>query len=96
MSETHTDIPTELLQRSAAKWDAEWHAMCAIEEMSELTKQLIKLYRGKSNHYDDMVEEVADVLIKIEQLIVSYKIPREQLDAIIGKKLERLKKRIGN
>ncbi|MCL2629661.1 MAG: hypothetical protein FWD33_03175 [Alphaproteobacteria bacterium] len=60
-----------------------------IEEMSELTKELIKRSRGKDN-FDAIAEEVADVQIMINQLKVSLDMEdavRKHFDA----KLKKLK-----
>lgn len=64
----------------------------AIEEMSELQKELCKLLRGEY-HIDDMAEEMADVEIMLAQLKVIFAndINVERWKA---KKLERLVKRI--
>lgn len=43
----------------------------AIEEMSELTKELCKNFRGKDNK-EQIAEEIADVEIMIEQLKIMF------------------------
>lgn len=43
----------------------------AIEEMSELTKEICKNFRGKPN-IDRIAEEIADVKIMLEQLEIIY------------------------
>lgn len=45
----------------------------AIEEMSELTKEICKNIRGNDN-LNDIIEEVADVQIMVEQLIRMFDI----------------------
>lgn len=63
----------------------------AIEEMSELTKAIIKNRRYKTDETRENIrEEIADVLIMLVQLIVIHGFD----EAIIKKKIDRLKQRI--
>ena len=64
----------------------------AIEELSELMKELCKLLRGEY-HIDDMAEEMADVEIMLEQLRVIFA-NDEKIERWKSMKLERLKERI--
>ena len=65
----------------------------AIEEMSELTKELCKnLFRGAENH-KALIEEIADVTIMLEQLRLIYEANDEvceQMDRKIERMYERL------
>ena len=68
----------------------------AIEEMSELTKELIKnSVRGKDN-IDNIIEEIADVRVTIEGLMRLYNIPDKAVAEVMDKKinymLEKMKK----
>lgn len=59
----------------------------AIEEMSELTKELVKHRRGKRNILH-IAEEIADVEIMLEQLKMIFKcsdLVSEQTDIKIGR-----------
>lgn len=67
----------------------------AMEEMSELIKEISKDIRGQGN-IDHITEEVADVYIMLMQLEKMYGITLSALHAKINKKLERLKERITN
>ena len=61
-----------------------------IEEMSELTKALIKHRRYNTEETRaDILEEIADVQITLMQLIFMYENPAE----IVSAKLQRLKQR---
>lgn len=60
----------------------------AMEEMSELTKELSKNIRGENN-VSAISEEIADVEIMLEQLKVIYG-NRAEVDRVRGEKLERL------
>lgn len=65
----------------------------AIEEMSELTKEICKNNRGNDNR-DHIIEEVADVYVMLEQLEIIFNIePREVLE-VMNAKIERLAKRV--
>lgn len=62
-----------------------------IEEMSELTKALIKHRRYSTDETRaDILEEIADVEITLMQLIFMYESPVE----IVTAKLQRLKQRV--
>jgi len=71
----------------------------AIEEMSELTKALLKLRRAvKSGEmpliaFENVNEEMADVSIMLEQLYLIFN-NRKDVAAIINKKTDRLAERI--
>lgn len=67
--------------------------LMAIEEMSELTKEICKDFRGKLNR-EHMVEEMADVLIMLDQMLLLYKISGEEIVSMCIKKMERLKERL--
>ena len=67
----------------------------AIEEMSELTKEICKIKRGKGN-YMNLVEEMADVEIMLEQLKMICQIRTNDIHGMKYQKLERLKELIEN
>ena len=68
-------------------------SVIAIEEMSELTKELTKAIRGNPNH-DHLVEETADVMICVRQIREMYNIRDDELQAAINGKLTRLDERM--
>ena len=49
------------------KWGAKMQATVAIEEMSEVIKEITKMLRGKLDR-EHMAEEIADATIMLEQL----------------------------
>lgn len=66
----------------------------AIEEMSELTLELVKnINRGKDNRAD-IVSEMADVYIMLEQMMIYYDINLLELVKEMKRKAERQIKRI--
>ena len=66
----------------------------AIEELSELQKELCKALRNKSN-YDNLVEEIADVEIMLEQMKLYFNILNKDLERMKEHKIERTKERLG-
>ena len=64
----------------------------AMEEMSELTKELSKNLRGADNT-EALAEEIADVEIMLEQLKIIFR-NRAMVDRIRAEKLVRLSDRI--
>jgi NTP pyrophosphatase (non-canonical NTP hydrolase) len=66
----------------------------AIEEMSELTKAIIKNRRYKTfATLENLYEELADVLIMCEQILMS--LDRDKVQSYVNSKLERLNERLG-
>ena len=67
----------------------------AIEEMSELMKELSKSMRGENNH-DAILEELADVYIMLKQIEMINDITKAKLFEKITEKIDRLKERINH
>lgn len=67
--------------------------LMAIEEMSELTKEICKDFRGKLNR-EHLIEEIVDVIITIDQLIMMYEISEEEIVSMCIRKMNRLKERL--
>ncbi len=63
----------------------------AIEEMSELTKEICKYIRGNDN-LNDIVEEIADVQIMVEQLISLFGIESKVNEMIDYKMLRQMQR----
>ena len=81
-----------LLQRAIAKWGEDAQMKMVLEEMSELQKEICKLWRGKDNR-DAIAEEVADVEIMLDQLKLMLDIPY-QVEQHRQNKLQRLQERL--
>lgn len=78
----------EIIQKNGFRMQS----IIAMEECSELIKAVSKCVRygdGVANK-TNLVEEIADVLICIEQLKVMYHIPDGVIDAWVVKKEKRL------
>lgn len=65
----------------------------AIEELSELQKELCKSLRDKTNK-DNIIEEMADCIIMINQMQLFFKISEIELNKMIEQKLNRTKERL--
>jgi len=75
------------------KWGVDAQVMMAVEEMSELTKEICKIFRGKGS-MEELADEIADVLITIEQLKLIYELG-DMVDDHIAMKIQRLQDRLG-
>lgn len=83
------------IEQIAAHYGFTSQADMAIEECSELIQAICKLRRGYSeNHYTNLLEEVADVLIMARQL--RYLLGYEEIDRTISEKLNRQIRRIND
>lgn len=80
------------------KWGIDSQMLMAIEEMSELTKELCKLRRYENDKEkvkditENIKEEIADVLNMAEQL--EYYFGEEEIERIRKQKIERTLKKI--
>lgn len=68
--------------------------LMAIEEMSELTKEICKYKRGNDNR-EKLIDEIADVKIMIEQVEYLFKLSKE-VNLRVDYKLQRQLRRIEN
>lgn len=101
-----TGLPTtnrpEVLQECVDTYGAEAQVDMAVEEMSELTKALLKYRRKEAQGSKDLetareniLEEVADVIIMLTQLIMIYG-GRDLVQETIENKVDRQIKRLAN
>lgn len=67
----------------------------AVEELSELQKEICKSLRGKDNK-KNLIEEMADVYIMLDQLKIYYNISDDELNNKIIDKNERTIERMSN
>lgn len=67
----------------------------AIEEMTELSKELIKAMRGKGD-LNKLLEEYTDVTIMLEQVKQLYNFKDEDISKVKHAKLKRLEERFLN
>ena len=66
----------------------------AIEELSELQKELCKALRCKAN-FDNITEEIADVEIMLEQMKIYFGINEKEIEGMKKLKIKRTKERLG-
>lgn len=84
----------EVLKKAIETYGKENQSMMLFEEMAELQKKVCKSLRGNNNH-DEIVEEIADVLIMIEQLKIMHDVKYRELNEMLNFKINRLKERLG-
>lgn len=65
----------------------------AIEEMSELTKEITKSLRGKTD-ISHLLEEYVDVVIMLEQVKIYYGLDEEKINKVKEQKLKRTEERL--
>ncbi len=82
-----------ILEQAIHTYGKEKQEIVAIEEMSELQKELSKNIRGEENT-DHISEEIADVEIMLEQLKIMHS-NRDSVEDWKAKKIERLQRRLG-
>lgn len=83
----------EVLKQAIETYGKENQSMMVLEEMAELQKEVCKSLRGNNNH-DEIVEEIADVLIMIEQLKIMHDVKYRELNEMFNFKINRLKERL--
>lgn len=84
---------TDTYKQAIETYGVRTQKLMAIEEMSELTKEICKDFRGKLDR-EHLIEEMADVTITIDQLMMMYKITFEEIQKVRERKFERLKERL--
>ena len=89
MKNDYLQVMIEAIRQNGYKMQT----MVAIEEMSELTKELVKFMRGEHN-IDAIAEEIADVEIMLRQMKIIYDIKDEDVEKLMVIKLKRLKERL--
>lgn len=85
---------TEICKAALETWGAASQTLMVFEEMSELQKELCKNARGQDNA-GYIAEEIADVLIMLEQMIILHDC-RQEVEDWTTIKLSRLQRRIND
>ena len=91
----------EVLKDAIDRYGAPAQIDMAIEEMSELTKALLKNRRNyaaitadeRGRLHEAIIEEAADVIVTVAQVIMIYAEP-EEIQNAVDFKIERLRKRL--
>lgn len=81
-----------LYRKAIATYGEQAQCIVAIEELSELQKELTKFLRGKLDQ-GHLGEEIADVKIMVEQLVLIFRC-KEEVEGWRRQKLERLERRL--
>ena len=90
---------TEILQEAIKKYGVNNQGDMCIEEMSELTKELLKLRRestqaGFQKRRENIKEEIADVQIMLDQMRIIFGDTSEQEEFKVNRLRERLEREI--
>lgn len=97
------EIDARINQETMDRYGIERQSLVAMEELSELQKAVSKLVRypeERTKPFDfkglrnNLIEEMADVLICMDQLIEYYQIERHEIQELIQAKQERQAKRL--
>lgn len=83
----------DVLEKAIEVYGTDLQKQVAIEEMTELTKEICKDFRGKGNR-ENIIEEMADVCIMLSQLMIIYDIETNEMLDEIDIKTARLEERI--
>lgn len=81
------------VRKAIKHFGKEHQCMVAVEELSELQKEISKFVRGRNNR-EAITEEIADVYIVIEQIRIMADIDIEDIGEVIAEKIDRLKRRM--
>ncbi len=87
------NINEKIISESIQRYGKNNQSTVCMEECAELIQAISKAKRGKIDR-DNMIEEIADVLICIEMLKQMYMISDEKINKWIEKKQAREVKRI--
>lgn len=88
-----TDDEKQIEKTAIKTYGKTIQTVVAIEEMSELIKELSKCLRGYESK-GAITEEIADVYIMIDQVMMMYGIDLNEVVTVMSRKLERLKERM--
>lgn len=83
----------ELMKEVIKHYGKTLQTFVAIEEMSELMKELSKDARGEQNR-DKIIEELADVYIMLDQIQIMHDIDLNDVFKVMNEKCDRIRERI--
>lgn len=84
-----------ILQRALKTWGETPQMLMVVEEMAELTKEILKNINRRKNNLAEIIEETADVEIMLEQLKANYNIA-EKVAAYKAEKLKLIEQRLND
>ena len=82
-----------LYQELLSRFGIEKQTLMLAEEQGELIKAINKKLRGKGDRLS-IVEEMADVVIMLQQIAQFFDIDKEEVNLIVNKKLKRTEERL--
>lgn len=97
------ELDARVNQETMDRYGIERQSLVAMEELSELQKAISKLVRNPEEKTkplefkglrNNLIEEMADALICMDQLIEYYQIERPEIQELIQAKQERQAKRL--
>ena len=81
------------IEKAIATYGVDMQLTVAVEEFSELIKEICKSMRGNDNR-ENITEEMADCYIMLKQLEIIFDIDTGDIRHIINNKIDRLEKRL--
>lgn len=85
--------PNRILKRAIDSYGVDMQLNVAVEELSELIKEICKYKRGAHN-LSEIIEEIADCEIMLRQLVMMFHISDLVITDEIDKKVKRLEHRL--
>lgn len=83
------------LEKAIETYGKDMQLTVAVEELSELIKEICKNKRGADNR-EAIIEEMADCYIMLEQIKIIFDIKNSKIYTVMEEKLERLENRLEN
>ena len=81
-------IDSNVVQNSIKHYGSDMQTVVCMEECAELIQAISKMKRGKDNR-DNLIEEIADVMICIEILKQVYVVSDSEIQNYVCKKQDR-------
>ena len=81
------------LEKAIETYGKDMQLTVAVEELSELIKEICKNKRGRDN-IDSITEELADCYIMLKQVEIIFDINHNDISEMINNKIARLKCRL--
>ena len=82
-----------VLEKAIETYGKDMQLTVAVEEFSELIKEICKNKRGSDNR-ENIIEELADCYIMMEQIEIIFELKGCDISAVIDEKLARLERRL--
>lgn len=81
------------LERAIETYGKDMQLTVAVEELSELIKEICKYKRGADNR-EAIIEEMADCYIMLDQMLTMFNVNEEEICDKMEEKVNRLEKRL--